>query len=112
MLKDLKPSTRQRFVALDFEFPRPEREAAIVAHEGGVSPAVAHELVTLGGRMRQLRERGQAEVPSTRVLVAAARLIASGIQQRRACYAAIVAPLSDDHSLAGAMDDLIQASFI
>lgn len=112
MLKDLKPSTRQRFVALDFDFPLPEREMAIVAHEGGVDHPMAHELVQLGGRLRQLRERGLAEVPSTRVLVAAARLVASGIAPRQACYAAIVAPLSDDSALTGAMGDLIQASFL
>ncbi|HJU99711.1 MAG TPA: CbbQ/NirQ/NorQ/GpvN family protein [Burkholderiaceae bacterium] len=112
MLKDLKPSTRQRFVGFDFDFPRPEREMAIVAHEGGVAPALAHELVTLAGRLRQLHDRGLAEVPSTRLLVAAARLIASGIHPHQACYAAIVAPLSDDGALTGAMDDLIRASFL
>ncbi len=112
MLKDLKPSTRQRFVALDFDFPPPEREVAIVANEGGVVQSIAHELVTLGGRMRQLHDRGLAEVPSTRVLIAAARLIASGIPPRQACYAAIVAPLSDDGALTGAMDDLVKASFV
>lgn len=112
MLKDLKPSTRQRFIGFDFDFPPPEREVTIVAHEGGVATALAHELVTLAGRLRQLRDRGLAEVPSTRVLVAAARLIASGIHPRQACYAAIVAPLSDDAALTGAMDDLIRASFV
>ncbi|MBA5686623.1 CbbQ/NirQ/NorQ/GpvN family protein [Rugamonas apoptosis] len=112
MLKDLKPSTRQRFVGIDFDFPQPEREVMIVAHEGGVDTALAHELVALGARLRQLHDRGLVEVPSTRVLVAAARLIASGIPPRQACYAAIVAPLSDDRALTGAMDDLILASFI
>ena len=79
MLKDMKPSTRQRFVALDFDFPPPEREIDIVAHESGVERAMAHTLVTLAGRIRSLRDRGLAEVPSTRLLVATARLIASGI---------------------------------
>ena len=112
MLKDMKPSTRQRFVALDFDFPPPEREAAIVEHEGGVDPATAHALVTLGNRLRQLRDRGLAEVPSTRLLIAAARLIASGIPVQDACYAAVVAPLSDEPVLVGAMRDLLAASFL
>lgn len=112
MLKDMKPSTRQRFVAFDFDFPPPEREAAIVEHEGQVEPNLAVALVTLGGRLRQLRDRGLAEVPSTRLLIAAARLIASGIPVSDACYAAIVAPLSDDPALVGAMRDLVSASFV
>src|SRR5690606_2008578 len=89
MLKDLKPSTRQRFVALEFDFPPPEREAAIVAHEGGVDEPLAHALVALAARLRGLHDRGLAEVPSTRLLVAAARLVASGTDVRAACRAAI-----------------------
>ena len=112
MLKDLKPSTRQRFVALDFEFPPTEREAAIIVREGGVDRATAHALATLGGRLRALRDRGLAEVPSTRLLVAAAHLIASGVAVRPACYSAIVSPLSDEESLVGAMRDLVDASFV
>lgn len=112
MLKDMKPSTRQRFVALDFDFPPPEIESAIVEHEGGVDHAVSHGLVALGHRLRGLRDRGLAEVPSTRLLVAAAQLIASGITPQQACLAAIVSPLSDDPSLAGAMRDLVDATFV
>ncbi|QGZ38479.1 nitric oxide reductase NorQ protein [Pseudoduganella flava] len=110
MLKDMKPSTRQRFVALDFDFPAPERECEIVEHEGGVARDVAHTLVTLGRRLRGLRDRGLAEVPSTRVLVAAAQLVVSGIALADACHAAIVGPLTDDPELAGAMRDLVAAS--
>ena len=75
-LKDLKPSTRQRFVALEFDFPRPEVEAEIVRarRRDRARPAVA--LVTLTNRLRQLGERGLAEVPSTRLIVATARLVA------------------------------------
>jgi len=112
MLKDLKPSTRQRFVALDFGFPSFEKEVAIVQHEGGAEYDIAHALVTLGRRLRALEDRGLLEVPSTRLLVAAARLIASGISVRQACYAALVAPLSDDASLIGAMRDLVDATFV
>ncbi len=112
MLKDLKPSTRQRFVALDFDFPPAEREAAIVQREGGVDAAMAQALVSLGHRLRALRDRGLAEVPSTRLLIAAARLIASGIAVPLACQAAIVSPLSDDEALVAAMHDLVQATFV
>jgi nitric oxide reductase NorQ protein len=112
MLKDMKPSTRQRFVALDFGFPLPESECAIVEREGGVERGVAHSLVTLGLRLRNLHDRGLAEVPSTRLLIAAARLIASGIAVHTACYAAIVAPLSDEPSLVSAMRDLVDATFV
>lgn len=112
MLKDLKPSTRQRFVALDFDFPPPEREVDIVRHEGGANHADAQALVTLAGRLRALQDRGLAEVPSTRLLVGAARLIAGGISPRTACYAALISPLSDDASLLAAMRDLVDASFV
>ena len=107
VLKDLKPSTRQRFVALDFDFPPPERELQIVCHEGGVERATAHGLVTLGARLRTLRDRGLAEVPSTRLLVATARLIAGGIAPKTACRVGLVAPLSDDADLVAAMLDLV-----
>jgi len=112
MLKDLKPSTRQRFVALDFEFPPAEVEATIVGRESGADRATAHALVALGTRLRALRDRGLAEVPSTRLLIATARLIAGGIPVRTACYAALVAPLSDEPSLLGAMRDLVDATFV
>ena len=112
MLKDLKPSTRQRFVALEFSFPPPEREALIVARESGVDEPTARGLVALAARLRALHERGLAEVPGTRLLVAAARLIGRGIAPREACYVAIVAPLSDDATLGGAMRDLVDAAFV
>ena len=107
VLKDLKPSTRQRFVALDFGFPPADVEIRIVAHESGVDPDTAHFLVGLAVRLRTLRDRGLAEVPSTRLLVAAARLIASGIPARHACRTAIAAPLSDEPELLAAVHDVI-----
>ncbi len=110
VLKDLKPSTRQRFVALEFDVPPPERETAIVQHEGGVDRATAHQLIGLAGRLRALRDRGLAEVPSTRLLVATARLIAGGIDAKTACRVGLVGPLSDDADLAAAMRDLVDLS--
>ncbi len=112
MLKDLKPSTRQRFVALDFDFPPPDAEAQIVAQEGGVALGDARALVQLAVRLRALQDRGLAEVPSTRLLIAAAQLAAGGIELRRACYRAVVSPLSDEPALVGAMRDLVDATFV
>jgi nitric oxide reductase NorQ protein len=111
-LKDLKPSTRQRFVSLEFSFPPAESEMRIVAHESGVDPADARALVTLAERLRTLQDRGLAEVPSTRLLVAAAQLMAAGVERRRACDVAIVTPLYDEPTLLGAMRDLVAAIFV
>lgn len=112
MLKDLKPSTRQRFVAVDLDFPSNDREALIIERESGVDHATAQGLATLGSRLRELRDRGLAEVPSTRLLIAAAGLSVNGISIREACYAAVTAPLSDDAALVGAMRDLVDATFV
>jgi len=109
VLKDLKISTRQRFVALEFDFPPPELETRIVEREGGVDHACATELVLLAGRLRQLRDRGLAEVPSTRLLVAAARLIARGVSPADACRTAVAAPLTDEADLLAAIHDVIAA---
>jgi len=109
-IKDLKPSTRQRFVALDFDFPGPDVEATIVAHESGVDSATAASLVKLAQRVRRLRDQGLAEAPSTRLLVSTARLIASGIGGRQACRAALVGPLTDDPDLVLAISDIIDAT--
>jgi nitric oxide reductase NorQ protein len=112
MLKDLKPSTRQRFVALDFDFPPAEREADIVVAESGIDRGTAQALVALAGRMRGLKDRGLAEVPSTRLLVATARLIASGIEPRQACRAGLVLPVSDDPAVVGSMMDLVDVALV
>jgi nitric oxide reductase NorQ protein len=110
-LKDLKPSTRQRFVALEFGFPPGEHEARIVAHEARLDAGDARALVQLAKRLRALQDRGLAEVPSTRLLIAAGQLIASGIERRRACDVAIVTPLSDEPMLLAAMRDIVEATF-
>jgi nitric oxide reductase NorQ protein len=111
VLKDLKPSTRQRFVSLEFDFPPAELERRVVVHEGGVDDAMAGALVELGSRVRRLRDRGLAEVPSSRLLVATARLIAGGIGPAQAARVALMAPLTDDPDLLAAIGDLITASF-
>jgi nitric oxide reductase NorQ protein len=112
MLKDLKPSTRQRFVAMDLDFPAAEHELTIVRQESGTDYPTAHALVSLAHRIRALRDRGLAEIPSTRLLIATALLARKGIPIREACYVGLISPLSDDESLVGAMRDLVDATFI
>jgi nitric oxide reductase NorQ protein len=107
-LKDLKPSTRQRFVAIEFDFPAPAREMEIVMHESGVPRATARALTELATQIRRLRDQGLAEGPGTRLLVSVARLIASGISPREACRTALAAPLTDDPDLLAAIDDLVE----
>lgn len=110
MLKDLKPSTRQRFVALDFDFPAAEREVEIVMREGGVAQAEATQLVSLANKLRGFQDRGLAEAPSTRLLVATAQLMKCGVEMKRACQVALISPLSDDAGLLEAMNDLLDLS--
>ena len=105
-IKDLKPSTRQRFVTLEFDFPDPTLEAEIVMHESGVKRATAQSLVELGRRVRRLKEQGLAEGPGTRLLVATGTLIAAGVPGAEACRSALVGPLTDDPDLVAAIDDL------
>lgn len=109
--KGLKPSTRQRFVALEFGYPEPAIEAAIVAREGGVDEAFARRLVQLGGRTRRLQDQGLEEGASTRMLVHAALLVRAGLPAAQAARQAIADPLSDDADLLGALNALVRASF-
>lgn len=111
VLKELKPSTRQRFVSIELGIPPAEVEARVVATEAGVAPSVATQLVALAGRVRRLRDRGLVELPSTRLLVHAAKLIAAGVEARRACQIAIASPLTDDPELNGLVADLARAVF-
>ncbi len=108
-LKDLKPSTRQRFITIGFDFPPATLESEIVYREGGVDRNTAATLVELAVRIRRLSDRGLPEVPSTRVLIMAARLIAQGIPRRAACEAALAGPLTDDPDLLAAIGDLLTA---
>ena len=97
-------------MALEFGFPAADLEAEIVAHEAGIDRGAAMALVTLTNRLRQLEDRGLAEVPSTRLIVATERLVASGIDMRSACRAALLGPLTDDPDLLAAMHDLVNAT--
>lgn len=107
--KDLKPSTRQRFAALEFEYPAPEVETKIVAHEASIPPALASQLVELGRRTRAFKERGLDEGASTRMLVYAGRLISDGLDTREACDMTVTRALSDDPDMNAALRDLVDA---
>jgi nitric oxide reductase NorQ protein len=107
VLKDLKQSTRQRFVALCFDYPLPEDESRIVAIEGNVDDDTAARLVSLAGKIRNIREHGLTEGASTRLLIYAANLIRQGITFKSACMAALCQPLTDDDRLQVTLHDLI-----
>lgn len=108
VLKDLKDSTRQRMVAIEFGFPAPDVEEGIVAHEAGVDGATAAELVRFGQAIRRLETGGLREVASTRVLIAAGRLVAEGLTMREAARAAIAGPLTDDVAVGKALGEMIE----
>jgi len=107
VLKDLKQSTRQRFVALSFDYPEPDDESRIVAVEGNVDADTAARLVTLAGKIRNIREHGLTEGASTRLLIYAAGLIRCGIAFKAACIASLCQPLTDDDRLQETLNDLI-----
>ena len=110
-LKDLKHSTRQRFVAIEFGYPPKETEAEIVAHESGVDEETAMGLAKLGEKVRNLKEHGLAEGASTRLLIYAGKMIAGGIEPRRACQVAVNWAVTDDHSLQASVDEVINSIF-
>lgn len=107
VLKDLKDSTRQRMVAVEFGFPAADVEEGIVAHEAAVDNATAAELVRFGQAIRRLEAGGLREVASTRVLIAAGRLIAEGLTMREAARAAIAGPLTDDVAVGKGLHEMI-----
>lgn len=104
--KELKPSTRQRFVALSFEYPQPKVETEILVQETGVDKDVAEKLVKIGNKIRNLTELGLTETVSTRLLVDAAKLIRNGLSKRLAVHVAVVEPLSDETETLQALKDL------
>jgi nitric oxide reductase NorQ protein len=107
VLKDLKPSTRQRFVSFEFGYPEVEQEAAIVAHESGVDEGTAERLAVIGERTRNLTDYGFEEGVSTRLLVYAGQLMSRGIAPRRACELAIVSAVSDDATVQNAVAGIV-----
>lgn len=112
VLKDLKPSTKQRFVGINFDFPTPEIEKKILMNEvPGISAEIAAKLVATGGKARGLKDHGLDEVTSTRALVYAANMISAGLDPIEACRAAMVNPMTDDIELSAALTEIINAHF-
>jgi nitric oxide reductase NorQ protein len=111
LMKDLKQSTKQRFGALDFNYPEHEVEAEIVAHESGVSLDIAKNLVHIGERARNLKGHGLDEGLSTRMLIYAGSLIAKGVPALAACRMALVRPITDDPDMRDALDSAVTTYF-
>ncbi len=110
-MKDLKHSTRQRFVALEFNFPNQERETQIIHHESGVSLEISERLAKLGDKIRNLREHGLDEGASTRVLIYAGKLINQGISERRACEVAVTWGITDDSRTQKSINEVVTSIF-
>ena len=107
-MRELKPSTRQRFLALHFDYPSEAQESEIVAAESGVEAGTARKLVQLARKVRHLTELSLMESVSTRLLVAAGKLIAAGLPPRLACFTAVVEPLTDDADARAAIRQIIE----
>ncbi|WP_025132180.1 CbbQ/NirQ/NorQ/GpvN family protein [Pseudomonas sp. PH1b] len=111
LLKGMKPSTRQRFVAMRLGYPDVAQEEQIVRREAGVDGALASQLVRLGQALRRLDQHDLEEVASTRLLIFTARLIGAGMDPRQACLACLAEPLSDDPVTVAALMDVIDVHF-
>lgn len=109
VLKNIKESTRQRFVAIELDFPPPDAEAEIVAHEAGVDAETARALVAVGNAIRNIDGSPLREASSTRMLILAGGLAAEGLGLRRAVQAAVVEALSDDRDVVRALGELVDA---
>ena len=107
LLKDLKPSTKQRFVAIDFHYPVPPIEIDIVRHESGVTAEMAALLVGIAGKMRNLKGHGLDEGASTRMLIYAGTLMSKGIPPLAACSMALVQPITDDPPMLEALENVV-----
>jgi nitric oxide reductase NorQ protein len=107
ILKDLKQSTRQRFIAMEFDYPSAELETQIVIKEGGVDEAMARDLVTIAQKVRNLRGHGLEEGVSTRLLIYAAQMIAKGISPIDAAEVAICSPITDDRELQRSIREIV-----
>jgi nitric oxide reductase NorQ protein len=110
-LKDLKHSTRQRFMAIEFDYPSRDLETKIITHEAEVTESVAADLAKLGEKVRHLKEHGLAEGVSTRLLIYAGRLIHEGIPARRACQVAVVWALTDDLEVQRSIEEVVTSIF-
>ena len=110
-LKDLKHSTRQRFISIEFDHSPREIEARIIEHESGVARPIAEDLAKLGEKVRHLKEHGLSEGVSARLLIYTGRLIAEGIAPRRACQVGVVWALTDDQDVQRSIEEVVSAIF-
>ncbi|MEZ5524039.1 MAG: CbbQ/NirQ/NorQ/GpvN family protein [Pseudomonadales bacterium] len=111
LMKGLKPSTRQRFVALSFDYPTAGREVVIVCQESGIEKQTAEQLVSLGNDLRRLKDYDLEEAASTRLLIYTAQMMQSGLTPSEACQVCLAEPLSDEPETLAAIERLIQAYF-
>jgi nitric oxide reductase NorQ protein len=111
LMKDLKQSTKQRFGALDFDYPEAEKETQIVCRESGVDDNTAGRLVQIAHRARNLKGHGLDEGISTRLLVYAGQLISQGIEPVAACTMTMVTPLTDDPDMRDTLNAAVQTFF-
>lgn len=107
IIKDLKQSTRQRFISMEFDYPDAEAETQIVAKEGGIDESTAADLVKIGQKVRNLRGHGLEEGVSTRLLIYAAQMIAKGIRPIDAAEVAICSPITDDRELQRSIREIV-----
>ena len=110
-LKDLKHSTRQRFVAIEFDYPPREIEREVIQKESGCSLEHAEALAKLGEKVRNLRDHGLQEGASTRLLIYAGKLMAQGITPRRACQVSVVWALTDDQEIQKSVEEVASSIF-
>ena len=110
-LKDLKHSTRQRFIAIEFDYPSVEKETEIIAHESGLDEGNSNKLAILGEKIRNLKEHGLPEGASTRLLIYAAKMISQGIKPVRACQVAVNWAVTDDSLLHQGIQEVITSIF-
>lgn len=111
LLKDMKPSTRQRFVSMTFDFPEAKKEQAIIIGETGIDALQAKRLVSLANALRALKDHDLEEAASTRLLVYTIKLIQSGYNPVEACRNALIEPLSDDAETIAALMEVVYATF-
>lgn len=111
LMKGLKPSTRQRFVAMEFDYPIAEREVVILSQETQLDKAMAQQLVALGNDLRRLKDYDLEEAASTRLLIYTAMMINSGLDAKQACIACLAQPLSDEPETIAAITRLIDSHF-
>jgi nitric oxide reductase NorQ protein len=112
LMKDLKQSTKQRFAALDFDYPAEELEVEIVAQESGIDTDTAGKLVRIAHRSRNLKGHGLDEGISTRLLVYAGQMISEGIEPAAACHMTLVTPLTDDPDMRETLEAAVATFFV